>query len=45
MEDDEDTEGEVFVYHHDKVRGWGYIVGGAMLSVQYYYLLGYYSNW
>ena len=21
MEDDEDTEGEVFVHHHDKVRG------------------------
>lgn len=46
MEDDEDTEGEVFVHHHNMVRGgaaqW---VGPSQLQcIHCCCLLGYYSN-
>ena len=42
MEDDEDTEGEVFVHHHEKVIGWGYMVGGAILLAQHVHYYYYY---
>ena len=36
MEDDEDAEGEVFVHHHDKVRGWGYHSCSVYIVIIYF---------